>query len=93
MNNTSTSGGHLNMNQTENVIFDNNVNKIKINKESVLYNNNNSHYNYNCTFKQGTVNNIYNQNATISNQEIYHYPLIPINHNNEHFQTSINSQL
>lgn len=93
MNNTSISGGHLNMNQTENVIFDNNVNKIKINKESVLYNNNNSHYNYNCTFKQGTVNNIYNQKATISNQEIYHYPLIPINHNNEHFQTSINSQL
>ena len=53
----------------------------------------NSHYNYNCTFKQGTVNNGYNQKATISNQEIYHYPLIPLKHNNFSFQTSINNNL
>ena len=92
INNNFISGGHLNMNQTENVTFDNNVNKIKNNKESGLYNNN-SHYNYNCTFKQGTVNNGYNQKATISNQEIYHYPLIPLKHNNFSFQTSINNNL
>ena len=45
INNNLISGGHLNMNQTENVTFDNNVNKIKNNKESGLYNNN-SHYNF-----------------------------------------------